>query len=110
MDTNRSLLQEIEELSHTVNAQGERIADLEGTVVNEMARTEAARDEVRRVRARLTRIVEEVRDRASGILADTSMLIDEVMDTVQSLVPEGTEEDPEEDPEEEVPPDSPTVD
>ena len=95
-----------------VNAQSAWIAELEGTVVDEMARAEAARDEVRRVRARLTRIVEEVRDRASGILADTSMLIDEVMDIVQNPAPKGTpkEEDPEEDPKEEVPPDSPTVD
>ena len=54
---------------------------------------------------------EEVRDRVSGILADTTMLIDEVMDTVQSPAPEGTpEENPEEDSEEEVSPDSPTVD
>nr|XP_027093640.1 uncharacterized protein LOC113714042 [Coffea arabica] len=47
--------------------------------------------------------------KASGIQTDTSMLIDEVMDTVQSPLPEGAEEDPEEDPKEKVPPDSPTV-
>ena len=87
-----------------VDAQGVRIVEPEGMMVDERARAEAARDEVRRVRARLTRIVKEVRDRASGILADTSMLIDEVMDTVRSPVQEGTEEDPEE----EVPPNSPT--
>ena len=81
-------------------------------MVDEVARTEAAHDEIRRVRARLTRIVEEVWDRASGILADTSMLIDEVIDTIQSPTLEGTpeKENPEEHPEEEVPPDSPTVD
>ena len=110
VNTNRALLQEVEELSVTVDAQGARIVELEETVVNEIARTEAARDEVWRVRGQLTRIVEEVRDRVSGILAGTSMLIDEVMDTVQSLVPEGTEEDPEENSKEEIPPDSPTVD
>ena len=93
-----------------MDAQGARIVELEETVVNEIARTEAARDEVWRVRGQLTRIVEEVRDRVSGILAGTSMLIDEVIDTVQSLVPEGTEEDPEENSKEEIPPDSPTVD
>ena len=59
----------------------------------------------------MTRIGEEIRDRAFGILIKTTMLIDEVMDVVQSLVLEGTEEEPfEEDPEEdskrEVPPDS----
>ena len=59
----------------------------------------------------MTRIGEEVRDRASGILADATMLIDEVMEVVQSPVQEGTEEEPfEEDPEEVVPPNSPTVD
>ena len=46
-----------------VSAQSARIAGLEGTVVGERARTEATRDEVWRVRARLTRIGEEVRDR-----------------------------------------------
>ncbi|XP_071917060.1 uncharacterized protein [Coffea arabica] len=79
VNTNRALLQEIEELSIMVNAQGDRITELEGTVVDEMARTETARDELQRARARLTRIGEEVRNRAAGILADTTMLIDEVM-------------------------------
>ena len=79
VNTNRALLQEVEELSLIVNAQGDRIAELEGTVVDEMARAEAARDELQRARARLTRIGEEVRNRAAGILADTTMLIDEVM-------------------------------
>ena len=115
VNTNRSLLQEVEELSIMVNAQGDRIVELEGTVVDEIARAEAARDEFQRVRARLTRIGEKVRDRASGILANTTMLIDEMMDVMQSPVQEGTkgepfEEDPEEDPKEEVPPDSPAED
>ena len=86
-----------------MDPQGARIVELEGTMVDERARAEAARDKVRRVRTRLTRIVEKVQNRASGILVDTCMLIDEVMDTVRSPVQEGTEEDPEE----EVPPDSP---
>ena len=90
-----------------VNAQSARIVELEGTVVDEIVWAEAARDELQRARARLTRIGEEVRDRATGILADTTMLIDEMMDVVQSPA---QEEDPEEDPEEEIPPDSPTVD
>ena len=51
-----------------------------------MAWAEAARDEVQRARARLTRIGEEVRDRVSGILADTTMSIDEVMEVVQNLL------------------------
>ena len=59
VNTNRYLLQEVEELSIMVNAQSARIAELEGTVVDEMARVEATRDEVRRVRARLTRIGKE---------------------------------------------------
>ena len=41
MNTNRVLLQEVEELSAMVDAQGTRIAELEGTVVDELARTEA---------------------------------------------------------------------
>nr|XP_027066234.1 uncharacterized protein LOC113692084 [Coffea arabica] len=76
-----------------VNTQGDRIAELEGTVVDEMAWAETARDKLQRARARLTRICEEVRDRASGILADTTMLIDEVMDVMQSPVQKGTEEE-----------------
>ena len=90
-----------------VNAQSARIAELEGIVGDEVARAEGARDEVQRAKARLTRIGEEVRDRAAGILADTTMRIDEVMNVVQSPA---QEEDPEEDPEEEIPPDSPNVD
>ena len=95
-----------------VNAQDDRIVEFEETVVGEMARAEVARDELQRVRARLTRIGEEIQDRASGILADTTMLIDEVMDVVQRPIQDDTEEepfeeDPEEDPEEKVPPDSP---
>ena len=83
--------------------------------MNELVRAEAARDELQRARARLTRIREVVRDRTSGILTDTTMLIDDVMDVVQSPVQEGTEEEPfEEDPEknseEEVLSDSPAED
>ena len=44
--TNRALLQEIEELSAMVEAQGARIAELVGTMVDELVRTEAARDEL----------------------------------------------------------------
>ena len=69
-----------------------------------MARAEGTRDKLQRVRTRLTMIGEEVRDRASGILADATMLIDEVMEVVQNPV---QEEPSEEDPEEEVLPDSP---
>ena len=82
VNTNRTLLQEIEELSIMVNAQSARIVELEGTVVDEMARAEATHDEIQRARARLTRIGEEIRDRASGILAEAIMLIDEVMEVV----------------------------
>ena len=83
--------------------------------MDEIARAKAAHDELQRARTRLTRIGEEVRDRVFGILVDTTMLIDEVMEVVQSPVQEGIEEepfeeDPEEDPEEEVPPDSPAED
>ena len=61
-------------------------------MVDEMDRAEAARDEIQRARAQLTRIGEEVQDRASGILADATMLIDEVMEVVQSPVQEGCED------------------
>mgnify|MGYP004710179227 CR=1 FL=1 len=70
VNTNRALLQEIEELSLMVNAQGDRIAELEGTMVDEMVRAEAAREERQRVRARLTRIGEEGRGRVCEILAE----------------------------------------
>ena len=104
VDANRDSLQEVEELSIMVNAQRSRIAELEGTLVDEVARAEATRDDLQRARAQLTRIGEEVRDRAFGIMADATMLIDEVMEVVQNPI---QEKDPEEDPEEEVPPDSP---
>ena len=51
VNTKRALLQEVEELNIMVNAQGDRIAELEGTVVDKMARAEAARDEFQRARA-----------------------------------------------------------
>ena len=107
VDANQDLLQEVEELSIMVNAQSTKIAELEETLAGKMATAEVTCDEFQRVRARLFRIGEEVRDRASGIMADATMLIDEVMEVVQSPVQEDTEEDPEEDPEEKVPPDSP---
>ena len=102
--TNRALLQEIEELNAIVDAQGVRIVELEGTVIDERTRAETASIEFQRTTARLTRVVEEVGDRAAGILADTTMLIEEVIDAVESPVCEGTpkEEPFEEDPEEEV--------
>ena len=43
-----------------VDAQGARIEELEGMVVDETARTEAARNEIQRARARWIRIGEEV--------------------------------------------------
>ena len=113
MATNKALLQEIEELNTMVDAHGARILKLERTVVDEVVRVEAVRDEFQRTRTRLTRVVEEVRDRVVGILADTTMLIKEVTDAVQNPVPESTpeeepfEKDSEENPEEEVLPDSP---
>ena len=102
--TNMALFQEIEELNVMVDAQGARIVELEGTVIDEWTRAEAASNEFQRTRARLARVVKEVRDRAVGILADTTMLIEEVIDAVESSVHEGTpEEEPfDEDPEEDV--------
>ena len=87
-----------------VNAQSVRIVELEEVLVGEVATVEVIRDELQKVRVRLTRIGEEIHDRAFGIMADATMLIDEVMEVVQNPV---QEEDPEEDPEKEVPPDSP---
>ena len=107
MDLNRDLQAEVDELRQTVSAQGERIVELEEVLEGEVATSAVVREELQSTRARLTSLREEVRDRASGILADATRLVDEVMDVVQS--PE-EEEDPEEDPEEEIPPDSPTVD
>ena len=42
--TNRTLLQEIEELNAMVDFQGARIVELEGTVIDEWTRAEAASD------------------------------------------------------------------
>ena len=52
----------------------------------------------------MTRVLEEVRDWTAGILADTTMLIEEVIEAVDSPVHESTpEEEPfEEDQEEDV--------
>ena len=73
-------------------------------MIDERTRVETASDELQRTRARLDRVVQEVRDRTIGIVADTTMSIEEVIDAVESLTREGTpEEEPfEEDPEEEV--------
>ena len=73
-------------------------------MIDERARVVAARDQVQRIRARLVRVVEEVKERAAGILADTTMLIDKMGDGVESLAYKGTsEEEPfEEDPKKEV--------
>ena len=100
---------EIEELNAIVDAQGARIIELEGTVIDERTGAEAAYDEFQRTRVRLVGIVEEVRDRAVGILTDTTMLIEEMIDAIESPIHEGTpEEEPfEEDPEEGVLPDGP---
>ena len=77
--------------------------EFEEVIEGEVATAAVTREELQRTRARLTRLGEEVRDRVSGILADATRLVDEVMDVVQSP-------DQEEDPEEEIPPGSPTVD
>ena len=108
--TNGTLLQEIEELTAMVNAQGTRIIELKGTVVDDRTRADAASVELQRTRVRLTRVVEEVQNRAAGILPDTTMLIEEVIEAVDSPAREGTlEEKPfEENPDEEVLPDGPT--
>ena len=42
------------------NARSARIVELEGTVVDEMAKAEATHDERQRIRAWLTRMGEEV--------------------------------------------------
>ena len=90
-------------MNATVDVQDARILELEWTVVDERTRAEAARDD-QRIRARLARIVEEIWDRAVGILADTIILMKEVIDAVKSPIHAGTlEEEPfEEDPEEEI--------
>ena len=83
-----------------VEAQGARSVEFERIVKDVRTRAEAASDDLQRTRARLGRVVEEGRDRAAEILADTTMLIG----AVESQVHEGTlEEEPfEEDPEKEI--------
>ncbi|XP_071928118.1 uncharacterized protein [Coffea arabica] len=82
---------EVEELSIMVNAHTARIVELEETLAGEVATAEVTRNKFQRLRARLTRIGEEICDRASRIMADATMLIDEVMEVVQSPVQEGAE-------------------
>ena len=97
----------MDELRQMVSAQGERVAELEEVLAGEVATDAVTREELQRTRARLTRLGKEVRDQASGILTDATMIIEGGTDIVQSPV---REEDPEKDPEEEIPPCSPTVD
>ena len=104
---NLDLQAEVDEFRQMVSAQGERIAELEEVVQGEVATAAVVREELQSTRARLTRLGEEVRDRASKILTDATEMIEGVSDIVQSSV-QG--EDLEEDPEEEIPPGSPTVD
>ena len=103
VNANLDLQAEVDELRQMVSAQGERIAELEEVLEGEVAIAAITREELQRTRTRLTRLGEEVHDRAFGILADTIEMIDGVMDIVQSP-------DQEEDPDEEIPPCSPTVD
>ena len=93
----------MDELRQMVSAQGERIAELEEVLAGEVATAKVTREELQRARARLIRLGEEIRDRDSGILADTGRLVDAVMDIIQSP-------DQEKDLEEEIPPSNPTVD
>ena len=94
-----------------VSAQSERIAEIEEALAGEVATAEVTHDEIQRTRARFIRLGEEIRDRASGVLADTTMLIEEMMEVVQNPAQEeDPKEDPEEDPEKEISPGSPTVD
>ena len=51
VNTNRTLLQEIEELNAKIDAQGARIIEVEGTVVEERTRAGAAGVELQRIRA-----------------------------------------------------------
>ena len=85
-----------------MNAQSERIAEVEEVLAGEVAMVKVTHDAFQRTRAQLTRLDKRVRNRASGILIDTNMLVDEVMDIIQSSALE-------EDPEEEIPPSRPTV-
>ena len=102
VNANLDLQAEVDELRQMVSAQGERIAELEEVIEGEVATSAVVNEELRSTRAQLTRLREEVRDRASGILTDATRLVDEAMGVAQ--------DSEEEDPEEEVPPDSPTVD
>nr|XP_027067612.1 uncharacterized protein LOC113693248 [Coffea arabica] len=90
--SNRALLEQVEELRAIVEAQSARIVELEGTVIDKRVRDMAARDQVQRTRARLVRIVKEIKERAAGILTDTTMLINEVVDGFESSAHEGTVE------------------
>ena len=103
VDLNRDLQAEVDEFRQMVSAQGKRIMELEEVLEGEVATSAVVREELQSTRARLTRLGEEVRSRASDILTDASRLVDEAMEVVPSP-------DQEEDPEEEVPPGSPTVD
>ncbi|XP_027171567.1 uncharacterized protein LOC113771150 [Coffea eugenioides] len=76
-DANFTLSQDVEELSIMVDTQFDRIAELEQRVAAEHARLEAARVEIARQRARVTRLAERIRDRSVGIRADAAMMIDE---------------------------------
>ncbi|XP_071921242.1 uncharacterized protein [Coffea arabica] len=102
---NLDLQAEVDELRQMVSVQGKRVAELEEVIEDEVATSSVVNEELRSTRAQLTRLREEVRSRASDIVADATRLVDEAMGVAQD-----SEEDPEEDPEEEVPPDSPAAD
>nr|XP_027071835.1 uncharacterized protein LOC113696652 [Coffea arabica] len=61
-----------------VSAQGERIAEFEEVIEGKVATSAVVNGELQSTRAQLTRLREEVRDRASGILADATRLVDEM--------------------------------
>ena len=73
-----------------MDAQGTRIVELQGVMIDERTRIEAAGVKLQRIRARLVRVVEEVWDRTAGILIDTTILIVEAIEAVESPTREDT--------------------
>lgn len=106
VDANRSLREELDGLGDVLTFHNARIRTLEAQVEalealveNERDRGRAARDQVQRFRARLTRVVDHVQDWTARILADTNVLIDEVAEVnANALLEEPLGEDSSEEP------------
>ena len=101
---NRRAQMTIARLRRVTRMQGDRIRELEASVLEEQGRTNALQEQLDAVNGRLVQVVGEVRDRANNILVECGMLIGDVVHGNEveggqgNVVPNDAEQEPEEEP------------